>query len=1148
MRKIFQVFFVAAIGMFLFSSLGHAQLYQAKIDGQVTDPSGARIPGATVIATNTNTGVQVQIQTTPDGNYVLPPINPGTYTLTVKAKGFKEYVQAGVTVSVGQELRLNFPLQLGAATQRVTVTAAPPMLTTTNADNSQIFTRSYIEKLYVPYRNPINLVMLAPGVSLTTGYADTKFSNTGYSSTGINAGMSINGGGSTTGANSVTVDGVSVTVPNGLGGLVSMPSSDALSEFAVKTTNFDASLGHTNGGTIAMATRAGTNQFHGSFEGYYGSQGLNANSWFNNRNGIDKTPVTRRFYSGVIGGPIQRDKMFFFVSGERDTDHAPYSELWRVPTADERQGDFSKTLSPAGTPLEIYDPLTTVVNGSTATRQAFPGATIPADRIDPMGAAVLNVYPMPNLDVAPQIGKPNWAQSYTVPDAANQWSARIDRTLTSHQRIFGRFSFLNQSSQCEGCPKGLYDAPGISSQKGINIMLNHAITLSNTFLASVSYSFSRAFTSLSYSANGLDPKQLNVPSIVVNNALNKAWPRVFIGYPAEGIDPIYQRLVARTNNTFQIVPAFTKLWGNHTLKFGADMRYVQWGQTISNGGAGEFDFNNTFTRSDPFASATGETSGTAMASLLLGVPSGGGLSYGPAPFLSSKYTALYLQDTWKVTSKLTITPGVRWEVEVPYVERHDQLVHTFDPNVALPVQVPGYTLRGGLLLAGVNGNPRTDGNTDWNNVAPRFGFAYHLRPHTVIRGGYGIFFNSEVYGQNNNLPTGNIYGPDTSIIGSVDGGATPYATTQNPFPQGLNFGPGNSIGVMADVGDNIGSRFWAQNMVAPYNQQWSLSIQQQLGANSLLEVAYVHELNLKGLIGAKAGDATTHFNQNELPDKYLSLQTDLYTRVDNPFYGYLSPTSTLGASPTVTRQQLLLPYPQFTSIDYYGNVNTANYNALQIQFNKRLSHGLTFMFNNTWAKTLSANVESVVNPDRNIYGISGLDRADTLSIASVYELPFGKGKYFLSGAGRGKEILVGGWTVSGMYHFASGMPLSFSDSNGRPNVTCNPSKSGPIEGRLNDYFNTSCFASLPNQFTVPTSPVFVSHVRAPSFSTFDMAVWKSFTAWERLHFQVRGEASNLLNTPNFAAPGTNLANKGTFGVIQNAGAPRVIQLAFRVVF
>ena len=401
----------------------------------------------------------------------------------------------------------------------------------------------------------------------------------------------------------------------------------------------------------------------------------------------------------------------------------------------------------------------------------------------------------------------------------------------------------------------------------------------------------------------------------------------------------------------------------------------------------------------------------------------------------------------------------------------------------------------------------------------------------------------------------------SSILGSVDSGATPYATAQNPFPAGLTPIVGSSQGILSLLGLGT-STVYDPKMVVPYNQQFSLGFQRQLAPNLLIEANFVHTLTLKSMSGALGpstdGAGVYAYELNELPDQYLSMKGTVNTSVPNPFYGIFPKTSSLGASATVSQRQLLLPYPQFTSISFITNANTANYNALQVRIEKRFSQGLSLNWNYTWSKLLEGNVLSLVNGGRNKYGISGLDRTHIMNLATVYELPFGKGRPYLQN-GRALNLLTGGWTASGTWRATSGAPMGFTGANGRPVRTCPAATGGAVGDKLGDrrdsagnvsnpYFNTSCFAELPDQYTVPPDSLFFSDLRSPRFSSADLALWKSFHIWERIRAEVRAEASNITNTPWFSAPGTALNNKGTFGVIQNAGGARVVQLAFRAVF
>ncbi len=1126
-----------------------AQEYRAVIQGQITDPSGAAIPAAKISITNAETGVTLETQSNEVGKYLLPAVDPGVYTLAVEADGFKRYVRKGLQPRIGQTLELNIVLELGQLAEQITVTGETPLLDTSNADVTQVVEQRYLDKLYIPGRNPINLLTLAPGVVRQSG------KDRSFSSSGQNWDLSINGGGSSGGSNEVVVDGVSVTMPRQRGALATTPSADTMAEYKVYTTMFDASLGRTNGGTVVIATKGGTNEFHGSFEAFFRDKVLDANSWSNNKAGKERPDTDRAFVLGTVGGPIIKNKTFFFVSYERERINNPLSHQSRVPTELERNGDFSQTLSPSGGPLAIYDPFSTTVVGGTATRDPFPGSVIPASRFDPAGHAIINVWPAPNLDVPAQIGVVNFRTTGVSRAIAYQWNARVDQQLSDRQRLFGRFGFMKKDDKGGNPPPGLRIWSG-GLQKFYSAAINHDITFSPATLLTVRYGWVRYWNTQIYDANRRDPAELKIPEVILQHSLNKAWPYVTM---KEGIQTLGGRVKERANDVFSIVPSMTKLIGQHSFRFGADLRLTLWNSNeVGSYGAGRFDFRNQFTRSDPFRSSTGKTSGTSMASLLLGTLQDSSRLSGNSPYsMSSYYTAFYVQDDWKVTPKLTLNLGLRYEIESPWKERYNRLWYGFDRDAKFPIAVPGMDLRGGGLFAGVDGNPEREGETDFSNFGPRFGFAYRLTEKTVIRGGYGLFYSSNLYNVSNSNPIPATFALSAPIIGSVDGHATPFATLQDPFPNGITLPPGNSERMAARAGDSI--RFQNQTRVLPYTQQWQIGVQRQLTSTMSFEVAFMRTLTLKSIGGPTVG--YTRFDLNDKPDVYLQFGSEENKKVPNPFYGIFPSSSPLGASKTIRQRQLWLRFPQFTSVYVGENGKTANYHAMILKFEKRFSHGLSMLFNYNWSKLIEDNRVSLVNPRPFYRGVSGFDRPHLLNVAFVYDLPFGKGRRFLSGAGRALDALVGGWTVSGRFNYTSGQPLTVTDSNGRPIRIKNPHIGGSIHSRLGDkrdangnvlnpYFDITAFQSLPNQYTIPPeAPFYAGEIRAPQRTQLDMAVMKSFRVWkERVRVDVRGEAQNFTNTPTFADVGTNMANRGTFSVVQRGGNPRTVQLAVRAVF
>jgi hypothetical protein len=526
-----------------------------------------------------------------------------------------------------------------------------------------------------------------------------------------------------------------------------------------------------------------------------------------------------------------------------------------------------------------------------------------------------------------------------------------------------------------------------------------------------------------------------------------------------------------------------------------------------------------------------------MASLLLGLADSGNFGYNTPTSVRSSYWGLFVQNDWKVNSRLTLNVGLRYELETPWVERYDRASYRFDSGAPLPVKVPGLDLRGGVLFAGVGGNPRAV-PPDKNNFGPRFGFAYSPLPKTVVRGGYGVFYstialNTSFFG------AVNVYNALTPFVGSNDGGVTAATTLANPFPAGLVQPIGNSIGLMAQVGDALS--IFNDQRVNPYNEQWQFSVQQELPSHVLFEIAYMGMHSLKQI---------ESFNLNEKPDVYLALGRAENNTLPNPFLNAFPATSTLGRGATITQNRLWVKYPQFTTLTLQGaNTGNALYHSLQIKADKRLSHGFNVLGAYTLARIMDNNTTSIVN-QRHYRAVSLFDQKHVLRIASTYALPF---------RFQGWKKMVGGWSLGGYYTFNTGVPLSVTQANGRPIRIKNPKLEGSVGSRLGDrrdargtvlnpYFDITAFQALPDQYVISPEPPALDELRAPSSRSLNLSLFKTFPIRERFRIEVRVEATGVTNTPNFDAPGTNMSQTATFGVITSAGGNRAMQGSLRLAF
>ncbi len=1129
-----------------------AQEFRGNLLGRITDSSGAVVPAASVRAINTDTNAAVETKSNAQGNYRIPFLLPGNYRIVVEHAGFKKIEREGIRISVGSDTTLDLALEVGAATESVTITASAPLVNTSNADLGVVIDNAFVRNLPVSLtRNAMNRVMLSAGVTGDTGtYTSNAQSN-----------FSIQGGGGTRGRNEVMVDGIPNTLPQSGGIVVFVPPLDAIEEMKVHTTLFDAAFGHSNGGAVNITTRGGTNEFHGAVYDYKRWAALNANSWNNNRLGLPKPPLNYNQYGGIISGPVVlprlyngRNRTFFTFSLEDNLDKGNLTRQARVPTELERMGDFSQTLNRDGTAIvQIFDPYTTTGSGNSASRTAFANSAIPAGRLNPTGAAVAKAYPLPNLAGQPQIGKFNWAAAGITEVQENQYSLRGDHVISSRQRVFARYSKLVRRQEGQDLIRGTYSYPvegtsdlGLERRFFHSVALDHTTTYSPTLVGSIRYGFSGRSSPRTVPSTLQDPAELNLPNAILSNQSTKGWPRFQLGenFAAFGSTERKERWYTHTG-----LATFYKSLGNHSLKFGADYRMTRKNTAPSNNsGSGDFTFSSVFTQANPFVNTSANTSGSGLASLLLGVPASGSLGYNSPLSLQNHYGSLFLQEDWKVSPRLTLNFGVRYELETPYTERFNRVSHGFDYNAPSPIPVPGLNLRGGLRFAAKDGSPRREGNLDLNNFGPRFGFAFSLNPKTVLRGGYGLFYSAQAFNSDFD-GTVATFNAITPFVGTIDAGATPFTTLANPFPAGLRGPEGSELGLAARYGDNLTA--FDAGRVNPYNQQWQFSIQRQLPGQIVVEAAYAGMLSLKQL---------ESFNLNEKPDRFLALGAAENNRIPNPFLGLFPATSGLGQGATIVQRQLWLQYPQYSSLTVEGlNTGRAIYHAAHFRVEKRLTHGLNVLWTYTNSKLIDNYTTSIVN-ERHYRTVSEFDLRHVMRLSIVYELPFGPGKAIGSSLTGPVARIIEGWTLSGYFTGRSGAPQSISHTNGRPIRVRNASKEGEVSERLgnridpvtrrpvNPYFDIDAFVPLANQYIVSPEPPYFPELRGPGAFGRNLSLSKDVRIWESIRLQIRGEATNFTNSPSWGNPGTNMSTPATFGVIESGGGGRSVQMSARISF
>ena len=719
MSSLRQASFAAAVFFSMLAVTGTGQEFRGTILGRVTDPSGSVVPNVAITITNQDTQAKYGAVTNGDGNYSVPFVTPGTYTVNVDAAGFKGIVRPGILVRINDRIALDFALDVGQTSDRITVHADSPVLETSNAEMGQVVDASQIEHLPMDSDNPMNLVAMAGG---TVGGGTNIASGGDQLSNGQNF-VSMNGGSGTLGGNDISVDGVTNANPRAGGMAVTVPSMDAVQEFKVVTTLFDASNGRSNGGSISFTTKGGTNHLHGTGFGYWGNADFNANGWQRNTAGLARLPAGFERWGGTLGGPVYfprfmgpakyngKDKTFFFVSFEQTGPNQSSSLVYgHVPTTLERQGNFSQTLEAVGTaPVTMYNPFTRNSTG-TVVSIPFPNATIPTSLINPTGGATMNLYPMPNMPGQSRTGTFNWDGTNTTDGTLQNVSTRVDQNFNERNKAFIRFSRVGNGTEfVNAALPGAYEvftAPGVitnpqtSAIRNLSGSVDDTLIITPTIVASFRMGYARTDL-VALQGQQLNPSAMDLPPIVLANQLAPSYAQLIM---AENIPSFGSSWRTSTNDTYSWFATVTQLKGKHSLKYGADLRVLRWNENNpGTGQVGRFSFTSAFTSSDPTNSSTTNTSGSGMASLLLGTASAGSIGYTTPISIQNIYVSGFIQDDIKVSSRLTVNIGLRYELETPPTERYNRIAWGFDPTVALPVTVPGYNLQGGIEFAGTNG-------------------------------------------------------------------------------------------------------------------------------------------------------------------------------------------------------------------------------------------------------------------------------------------------------------------------------------------------------------------------------------------------------------------------------------------------------------
>ena len=1063
------------------------------ISGHVTDSTGASIASASVVIKETQTGVATSITTNDGGFYSVTQLKPGIYSIQVKTRGFKVAISSNLTLEVAQVLQQDFHLEVGDVQQQVEVSTSAPLLNTETTDLGNVIERTPMIQLPLNGRNFSQLALLVPGTNAGE-VGGTR--STGNGNETQRAGANVVADGARATFNTYLIDGLNDN-DQLIGTIKVFPNIEDVQEFKVQIGNYDA--GYLGGGAVINATTAsGSNKLHGSAFEFLRNNALDTRQYFDAPGVIP--PYKQNQFGGSIGGPIRKDKMFFFGDYQGLRVHQSFSSIVSEPTAAMRAGNFSAVSN------GIYDPAT--YNSSTNSRAAFTGNMIPTSRLDPVALNLLATMPMPNLPGNVNNTRLNDLQV----KSQNQFDIRVDNVISSKDSMFARYTYGTSSITFPKTPvliNGQLNPLAFAQPSGNGLRNNFDPSQQAT--VQETHSFSQALTNqfvLGYTREALNVAPLDqgyntsqklglqgsdVPgqgsSLVATSFSNYA------GYSSSNMPEIVPQ------NTYEISDSITRTHGSHVSTFGVDVIHNNFGFLQVTSLSGKLSWTGNYTNNPAKSSGTGYD----FADYMLGLPSSSTITSiaSGTPVLSYTEYGAFAQDTWRVTPKLTLTPGLRWDIFSNPVERKDRLTD-FVPG---PNGFVGMNNQGAIIATAGQGYSSGVLNVPLHNFSPRVGASYRLGDKTVLRGAYGIFYFDEQG-----------TGGSARLFLNYPFVVTTTANCTSTAP---------CLSTSTGIPSNITSSVLPQATYMPLDfptshiQQWNLTLERQLSSALVLRGSYV---------GSHGQDLNLAYNAN---------------------------TAYPGAGAVASRQ----PYSNFSTINAWAPIGISNYNALQLSAEKRMSSGLYFMTAYTWSRSLDmgpggnssdsegrANMQDPRNP-QNEYGLSDFNYSQRFTNSVIYQLPFGRGRQFLSNAGTVEEAILGGWEATGILTLQSGAPFSVqmgtSQANTgtftRPNRVCNgnlPSSQRTIQ----KWYDTSCFVSPPQYSFGNTGR---NILIGPGLETLDFSLDKDFQITEGRGLQFRVEAFNLLNHANFDMPGESIGTGSAATITSVITNSREIQVAAR---
>jgi hypothetical protein len=1177
----------------------HAQEFRATVTGSVLDPSGAAIPNATITVTEVTTGAVSKTTSDGAGQYNVPFLPPGEYSIQAQAEGFSTLIRNHLALQAGDHPALNLTLPIGKADQTVTVSADAPLIDQSNASVGQVISTKEIANLPLNGRTPIMLTELSIGVIATGTPSQVRaFDN--------NAGNAWSIGGVPNQTSEVLIDGVPDTTWSGA--LAYSPMQDAVREVSVSVFDTDASFGHTIGGVLNQITKSGTNALHGTAYEFGQVSALDANSYFNDRAGV-RIPVTHyNQYGLTVGGPIYiphvyngRDKLFFFFGWEGLKDSQPSTVFNTVPTAAERIGDFSALL-PLGCPsgyqngnsaicangkandYQLYNPYTGVANSKgVVTRSPIAGNNLAALPMSQVAQAYLKYYPLPNTAAKNADGFQNYISNAPSLDTFDNEFGRLDWNMSTRSHLFGDFRHNNRlQTKNVYFPQPVTGTSLLRENFGSNI--DEVYTLNPTTVVDMRAGWTYFDEVHGTPASAFTPTSVGLPTALTDTSLHTQLP--FIGFSGSCGSYTSFQCLGDTGSSkdpsteYQLFADVEKTIGRHTLKFGTDIRQYRLDVINYGDSSGSFTFGTNFVQSGSTGSAP--TFGGDFASFLLGLPTSGDYVLPSRASYHQWYTAGFVQDDWRATQHLTLNLGLRFDHDTPYEEKLGRTVNGFNPTAALPITAQAqaaynkspnaalaaavFNPTGGLTYPGTsNGAPY---KTLSHLFSPRIGFSFSPAqlPNTTIRGGFGMFVAPDVV---SNLASAGTYSSNaitdqqgfsatTNYVSTNNNYLTPATTLDNPFPSGFSQPTGSSLGAATFLGSNIA--FLAPQQHDPYSLRWNLGVQHAIGSKFVAEVAYIgnHAEHLP--VAATQLNPVPAQYLSTLPTRDAAVISTLSASTANPFAGLLPGSSINGSKISVA--QLVSAHPQFPTsgqgfsngiVEQNNTIGESDFESFDARIEKRASHGLTLIATYGFSKLIEA--DTYLNDTDPLLNrrISPFDHTHHFVVAGTYDLPFGSGKLLDTHSTFG-NALVGGFHVNGIYTFQTGAPIYFSNDlvltpgTSFHDITIHNRQTTPSVPAL----NTSAFDTVSTEqfsYHIRTLPQTFAAVRQDGLNNLDASILKDTPITDKVTFELRFETFNTLNHPTFSAPAVSSATSSSFGVISSTyNTSRQTQIGGRIIF